>query len=93
MDVGHCLHGIQLYDHRVFDQQVHRVLANDDLIVDDDDAALLRDREARLAKLIHKRIFVPLKKSAAKRVADSQSAADDPLRQIVQHDASAFIRG
>ncbi len=46
MDVGHCLGGVQFHDHRCFDQQVDRVVTNDDPIVADDDAALLRDREA-----------------------------------------------
>ncbi len=47
MDVGHCLGGLQFYDHRLFQQEVDSVVIHDDPIVAYDDAALLRDREAR----------------------------------------------
>ena len=78
--------GLQLDDHRSLDQQVHRVVTDDDPIVHHGDEALLRNREAGFAKLMHEGIFVYLrKKSSSKSIGDSQGTADDPLRQMVQH--------
>ena len=80
------LDGLQLDDHRFLDQQVHRMVTDDDPIVHHGDAALPRNREAGFAKLMHQGVFVyRLKKSSSKSIGDSQGTADDPLRQMVQH--------
>src|ERR1700675_406528 len=53
MDLSDCVDGLQLDDHRSLDQQVHRVVTDDDPIAHDGDAALPRNREAGFAKLMH----------------------------------------
>ena len=86
MDVGHRLGGLQLDDHRFLDQQIHRIVTDDDPIIRYGDAALLRDLEAGLTKLMRERIFVHLlNKSSPKCIGDGHSTADDSLRQIVRH--------
>jgi hypothetical protein len=84
MDVRHCLGGLQFHDHRFFDQQVDRVFTNNDPVLDDDNAALLYDREAGFAKLVRARIFLNLfKESRSKSIGDSHRASDDSLRQPI----------
>ena len=80
------LDGLQLDDHQFLDQQVHRIVTDDDPIVHHGDAALLRNREAGFAKRMHEGVFVYLlKKSSSKSIGDSQGTADDLVRQMVQH--------
>ena len=55
MEVGDGPGRLKLNDHLVLDHKVRRILPNNHPIIDDDDAALLRDREVSLAKLMSER--------------------------------------
>src|SRR5208337_1536992 len=58
MRLVRCLDGLQLDQERRLDQQVHEVFAVHCAVIGDRDAALLCDRESRLAKLVCQRILL-----------------------------------
>jgi len=86
MDLSYRLDGLQLHDHRLVNQQVHRVITDDGRIVRYGNTALLQHRQAGLAKFMRKRIFIHLlQKPSPKTISPSYSPhSRDSLTGMVQ---------
>jgi hypothetical protein len=86
MNIIECSDRLQFNEHRILNQQIDSVLANDDTVVPDNDSALLRNDEPRLAKFMRERIFINLlEKSGPERVGDGERASDDTLGKSVHY--------
>jgi hypothetical protein len=80
MHVAQRADHLEFEDDLVLDQEVGGKFANDNVVVEDTDSALLDGAEPALSDLVGKGVVVDLfNEPMTERIGDPESASDDPL--------------
>ena len=80
------LDGLQLDQHSALDQQVSKILTDQDVFVSNCHSALLLNSKPRRSQLERQGIFInPFQESDPQGVCHRKRATDDPVRYRIQH--------
>ncbi len=72
-----CHYSLELNDQTASDQNIHSILTDDDPIIPNNDAMLLRHEYARLAQLMCQRVLIDFfQKPWPERIGDDKRTAD-----------------
>src|SRR5258706_12550373 len=85
MDLVQVFHGLQLHQNKSLDNQIRKVVSDNNAVVQDGDWVLLGHFQADLSQFVRHCILIDLlKKTTAKFISDAESAAKDLLRDLIQ---------